>query len=423
MTVALILLALGQGLKADLDAIVESPKLRGATVGILVTEMDGKVLYEHNSNSRLLPASNEKLFTCAFALNRLGPHYRPNTRFWREPNALVVRSEGDPTISYESLKTLANRLNPKRKPIWVSEAYRAGYPSTWQLDDLPNRYAAPVYALTIDRGSLELWSVNGKVELRPSRFDLAIAWASHAGPFHDELDVFHHRLTLYGELPKTTQRLDTLGLPDTDFEAASVLGRSVRFVSEVPSRSPDFVYTGEPLSKTLQTCLQMSDNNLAENLLLMSASGGRDLVKPYNEAIPQLKSFLHDQIGLETEDADMADGCGMSRFDLVTASAINRLLRWALRQPTATLWRLSLDHPGAGTMKSRLSGVPFQGKTGTISHVSALSGYLEVGGRTLVVTILLNNFMCAAKDAKELENMLVDKIAVNHSGGTGRAIK
>jgi D-alanyl-D-alanine carboxypeptidase/D-alanyl-D-alanine-endopeptidase (penicillin-binding protein 4) len=113
----------------------------------------------------------------------------------------------------------------------------------------------------------------------------------------------------------------------------------------------------------------------------------------------------------------------MSRFDLVTASAINRLLRWALRQPTAALWRLSLDHPGAGTMKSRLAGVPFQGKTGTISHVSALSGYLEVGGRTLVVTILLNNFMCPAKDAKELENMLVDKIAVNHSGGTGRAIK
>ena len=420
---ALILLALGQGLKFDLDAIVESPKLHGATVGLLVTETDGKVIYEHNANSRLLPASNEKLFTCAFALNRLGPDFRPNTRFWQEPKDLVVRSDGDPTMSYESLLALSKRLNPERKPVLVSEAYRAGYPSTWQLDDLPNRYAAPVYALTIDRGSLELWCVKGKVELRPARFDLAVIWTSHTGQFHDALDVFHHRLTLQGELPKTTQRLDTLGLPDTDFQAASVLGRTVRFVSATPSRPPDFVYTGEAFTKTLQTCLQMSDNNLAENFLLMAASMGHDLANPYDEAIPQLKSFLHDQVGLETEDVDMADGCGMSRHDLVTASAINRLLRWALKQPTAALWRSSLDHPGAGTMKSRLAGVQFQGKTGTISHVSALSGYLDAGGRTVVVTILLNNFACTEKDAKDLENVLVDKIAVNVSGGTGRAIK
>ena len=420
---ALIFLALGQSLKADLDAIVESPKLRGATVGILVTEADGRVLYEHDADRRLLPASNEKLLTCAFALNRLGADFRPNTRFWQEPNALVVRSEGDPTISYESLTKLAKRLNPKRKPVWVSEAYRAGYPGTWQLDDLPNRYAAPVYALTIDRGSLELWSVDGKVELRPARFDLAITWAGRTGPFHDELDVFHHRLTLTGELPKATQRLDTLGLPDADFQAAGVLGRSVRFVAETPTRPPDFVYTGDSLSKTLQTCLQMSDNNLAENLLFMAASRGGDLAKPYAEAIPQLKAFLRAEVGLEDTDADMADGCGMSRHDLVTASAINRLLRWALAQPTAALWRSSLDHPGAGTMKTRLAGVPFQGKTGTMERVSALSGYLDAGGRTVVLTILLNNFTCAAKDAKELENMLVDTITVNVSGGTRRAIK
>jgi serine-type D-Ala-D-Ala carboxypeptidase/endopeptidase (penicillin-binding protein 4) len=417
------LLVLAQGLKADLDAIVESPKLQGASVGILVTETDGRVLYSHDAGRRLLPASNEKLFTCAFALNRLGPNFRPITRFWKEPKALVVRSEGDPTLSYDTLTSLAKKLNPKRKTVWLSEAYRAGYPGSWQLDDLPNRYAAPVYALTIDRGSLELWSENGKAELRPAKFDISINWLGHTGPFRDDLDVFHHQLKLQGELPKASQRLDTLGLPDTDVEAAGILGRGVRFVATTPERPPNFVFTGDPISKTLQTCLQMSDNNLAENFLLMAASRGHDLDKPYDEAIPQLKAFLHDAVGLETADVDMADGCGMSRHDLVTASAVNRLLRWALTQPTADLWRASLDHPGSGTMKSRLQGVPFEGKTGTLSNVSALSGYLSSGGRTVVLTILLNNLVCPTKDAKELENVLVEKIAVNLSGGTGRAIK
>ncbi|MHB8636657.1 MAG: D-alanyl-D-alanine carboxypeptidase/D-alanyl-D-alanine endopeptidase [Fimbriimonadaceae bacterium] len=422
MTALLFLLA-GQGLKADLDAIVASPALAGASVGILVTETDGRVLYEHEANRRLLPASNEKLLTCAFALSQLGPGFRPVTKFWTEPNALVVRSTGDPTISYDTLVKLREQLNPAHKPVIVSEAYRAGYPGTWELDDLPNRYAAPVFALTVDRGSLELWAVDGKVQLRPAPFDLTLSWANHTGPFHDDLDVFHRRLTLSGQLPKTTERLDTLGLPDTDVEAAKLLGPSVQFAAATPARTPDFVYTGDPIAKTLATCLQMSDNNLAENFLLMAASKGNDLDKPYDEAVPQLKAFLKNEMGIDTADADMSDGCGMSRHDFVTPAAINKVLRWALKQPTASLWRASLDHPGSGTMKTRLAGVAFQGKTGTMDRVSALSGYLDAGGRTVVVTILLNNYACPTKDAKEQENLLVDKIAVNVSGGTGRAIK
>jgi len=422
--VPIVLLNLfAQNLKADLDAIVMSPKLRGATAGILVTETDGTVLYEHEADRRLNPASNEKLFTCAYALHVLGPDFRPNTRFWAERDALVVRSEGDPTLPYDALQSIAKKLNPRRKPVKVSEAFRAGYPATWELDDLPNRYAAPVYAFTVDRASLELWCVNGKVELRPARFDIGIERVSHTGPFHDEFDVFHHRLKLYGELPKTDKRLDTLGLPDADFQAASVLGRSVRFVTEAPSRPPDFVYTGDPIKETLATCLQMSDNNLAESFLLMAASRKGDLDDPYGQAIPQLKAFLHDQVGLDPGEADMADGCGMSRHDWVTPWAINRLLRWSLRQTTGPMWRTSLDHPGSGTLTYRLKGIPFQGKTGTIDCVSAISGYLDVDGRTVVVSIILNNFACTSHDAKELENMLVEKITVNLSGGTRRALK
>ncbi len=411
------------GLQGDIDGILASPKLKGASVAVVVQEAGGEVLYSHDGDRRLLPASNEKLFTCAFALSGLGPNYRPQTRFWKEPRALVVRSPGDPTISYETLKALGKKLNPNRKPVEVSEAYRAGYPEGWQLGDLPNRYAAPVFALTVDRGSLELWSENGKLQFKPAQFDLALDWKRRTGEFSDSLDVFHHRLTLRGAIPKETKRLDTLGLPDCDYEVASLLGKSVRFVDTTPTRPPDFTQVGDPISKTMQTCLQMSDNNLAENLLLMAASHSQDLNDPYHEAIPQLKAFLKGQIGLTEADVDPADGCGMSRHNLVTANAIVKVLQWALKQPTGPLWRKMLDHPGSGTMKSRLAGISFQGKTGTLEHVSALSGYLQVGGRTVIVSILLNNFVGPSSEAKNLENMLVSKIKANLLGGTSRAIE
>jgi D-alanyl-D-alanine carboxypeptidase/D-alanyl-D-alanine-endopeptidase (penicillin-binding protein 4) len=422
MTALLLLLTL-QGLNADIDAIIASPKLHGASVGIVVQDVDGPVLYEHNPELRLLPASNEKLFTCAFALSRLGSGYRPRTLFWKEKNTLIVRSSGDPTTSYQSLKEIGRRLNPHRKPVEVSEAYRAGYPEGWQLGDLPNRYAAPVYALTVDRGSLELWNVEGRPQLRPARFDLAIAWNKRPGQFSDSLDVFHHRLTLTGALPKETKRLDTLGLPDSDFEAASLLGKSVRFVDHVPTRKPDFIALGNPITETMQTCLQMSDNNLAENFLLMAASRNHDLVDPYHEAIPQLKDFLKQSVGITEQESDPADGCGMSRHNVVTARAIVKLLSWSLNQSTALTWRLMLDHPGSGTMKSRLPGLSFQCKTGTLEHVSALSGYLNVSGHTFIISILLNNFAGPTSDAKKLEDLLVSKINANLLGGTRRAIK
>jgi D-alanyl-D-alanine carboxypeptidase/D-alanyl-D-alanine-endopeptidase (penicillin-binding protein 4) len=405
-------------LAMGLDSVLADPRLKGAMVAVTVQSPDGKVLYERNADLRLLPASNEKLFTCSFALHELGADFRPTTLFWKTPKALIVRANGDPTMSLHDLRVLTKQLNPKRKPVWLSEAYKPGYPDGWQLADLPNRYAAPVYALTIDRGGIELWSHDGKLEFKPDRFDIAVDRGSPSGPFKDVFDVFKNRLAVSGEVPNTDQRLDTLGLPHTDYEAARILGDGYHEVDDVPTRKPDFVQVGAPIATTMQTCLQMSDNNLAENFLLMAASRGETLANPYDQAVAKLTKFLTETIGLSPEQTSPADGSGMSRHNMETVGGIAQLLRWTLQQPTAKLWRSMLDHPGSGTLKTRMRGIAFQGKTGTLEGVSALSGFVETHQGLRVVSIIENNFTCKSSVAKGIEDEVIRKIAADTTDGT-----
>jgi PBP4 family serine-type D-alanyl-D-alanine carboxypeptidase len=97
-----------KALAARIDRILDRPELRGASVGIEVRrQADGEVLYEHDADRLLPPASTAKLVTCAAALRLLGKDYRFETTLVRRgPIArgvlrgdLVLVASGDPNLS------------------------------------------------------------------------------------------------------------------------------------------------------------------------------------------------------------------------------------------------------------------------------------------------------------------------------------
>ena len=54
---------------ADIKQLLNDPALSGSITGIMVVDTkDGSVFYAKNENTRLIPASNRKLFTSAAAL-------------------------------------------------------------------------------------------------------------------------------------------------------------------------------------------------------------------------------------------------------------------------------------------------------------------------------------------------------------------
>src|SRR5690348_11224948 len=111
-----------------------------------------------------------------------------------------------------------------------------------------------------------------------------------------------------------------------------------------------------------------------------------------------MRAFL-GRIGIDDDEATFGDGAGLSRHDLVTPAATVKLLAWIARQPFANVLRNALPVAGIdGTLQYRMRDNAatdnVQAKTGTLSHVYTLSGYVtDAAGERLAFSLMLNRYL------------------------------
>lgn len=324
-------------------------------------------------------------------------------------------------MSYADLMEIRSQLGIRRAmPVQIHQAYGPLYPPGWEWDDLRNKYAAPVSAFSVDRSSFELWTEAGKLFYLPASYGATAEYTEGGDSLNIDFDPRTMAAKVSGPIPKERSLLDTLAIGNPDFAAASVLGNRPSRIDEVPDSQPTLVHTGPALSEILKADLPSSDNNISENLMLIASgitSKDRD---PYSLAEQKVSEFLVGTVGLAPEDVRVADGSGLSRHNVITPRAVARLLAWADVQPTKTLWHSCLAHPGEeGTLKNRLAGVPFEGKTGTMEMVSALSGYLHLkDGRTLEVAIMVNDYASSTAETRDLQDTIIKHLLDDGNEGT-----
>lgn len=403
-----------------LDQLLDKPELAGSLIGVHVCELDGTPLYSRNEKLRLMPASNQKINTVAYALWRLGPDYRPTTKFWKMADRIVVQSDGDPSMTYDDLVAIKKKLQAKDDiPVFVNQSYRPGFGPGWEWDDLPNRYAPAICAFSVDKGGFELWADPAKVWMKSSTFGIKLRRID-AEKTSWNFDFQNRIMTFRGPLPKSSAMLEAFAIPEPDRAAALTIGSYFLPTTDVPNGEPDYIHRGKPMSELAKLCLVPSDNFIAENLLFMAAQKEGPLgANPWDTAQKRMKSFLVKEVGLEPSEVDPYDGSGLSRHNNVTSSGIAKLLRWAKRQPTAALWMDSLAVPGSGTLRNRLKDSSFRGKTGTLNKVVSLSGYCKVkGGREVVVSIVFNHFLGDSAVARNTADEFVRKIESGNAFGT-----
>ncbi len=115
----------------------------------------------------------------------------------------------------------------------------------------------------------------------------------------------------------------------------------------------------------------------------------------FEGGIAALKKFLR-LAGLKEEEYFFTDGSGLSRRDLITPAAMVRLLLYDAKQPWGAAFEETLPVAGIdGSLAERFLNTPaaklIHAKTGTLSHVSALSGYGQtLSGRRFAFSIICN---------------------------------
>ena len=408
------LLPLAFQASTSLDALLDSnPSLAGASYAVTISRMNGEILFNRNGGRRLIPASNQKLLSTIYAVHTLGLNFRPKTTIIECADQIGVISEGDPSMSTARLVQIGKDLVSRNKPVYVQQAYRPGVPSGWESDDLINRYAAPVYAFTVDQGAFKVESVAGVVKPLPSELGVILSIKPSKGAVRVKYFLEQQKVSIEGDLGTDDKTLETLALREPDRSAARFLG--TRFANDpLPKYAEPFSrreYFGDPMPKLLADCLQPSDNQYAEQLLLMAAAK-RGLIKdpttPYGPARADEQKFFETVVGVPVGDLRPVDGSGLARQNLVTTRAIAKMLQWSASQPWFPVFDAALASPGVGTLKSRLAGSTFRGKTGTLTSVVGLSGYVNAPtGERLIVSIVINNTVDTSAKVRDCADQII----------------
>jgi PBP4 family serine-type D-alanyl-D-alanine carboxypeptidase len=122
--------------------------------------------------------------------------------------------------------------------------------------------------------------------------------------------------------------------------------------------------------------------------------------------------------GIEPDSYVMYDGSGLSRYNYVTADMLVRILRRMHEDPRHAAPFIATLPIGAvdGSLARRYVGRPAErrvwAKTGSISNVRSLSGYvLTAGGETLAFAILANHFTAPQSEIDAVTDAIVDTLA------------
>ena len=431
-------------LGAKIDAIANRAEFSRSRWGILIQPLSSPTtLYSRDSQKYFIPASNVKLLTTAAALQKLGGDFRIKTSVYSGENGnLHIVGRGDPSIAEAQLKSLAQQLKQRGisrvNELIGDDSYFQGNPvnPNWEWEDAQAGYGAPINSLIFNQNAIELilspqaigqplkvtfaqpkpinqWQIqNNSVTVGQNESEFVEVGREFDKPIlrvSGQLRVGAESESAYVAVVNPANNFlqhfqQVLAAEGIAVKQALVASNSRSFTQELANiESP-------PLAELVKETNRESNNVYAEVLVrLLGKETGKMPVPQEQETgkmpvsqeqdtmeigLKELKTTL-TQLGINPNTYKLADGSGLSRHNLISPEALVQTLRLMANSPLASIYRASLPVAGeSGTLKNRFitpNRVILQAKTGTLSGVAALSGYVEVPNyEPLVFSIMVN---------------------------------
>lgn len=429
-----------------------------------------RFLYSHDSPRKFIPASNTKLVVTTVAMGLLGPDWRYTTTFGvagaagdTSVRALVIRASGDPTWSarffssdFAVLDMFADSLarNGIRRidgDVIVDASIFAPqrvHPA-WEIGDLPWYYAAPTAAFAVAEAAVTMIvesNASGSVVRVPDapmllpivnrvRMDTAGARRN----VDIDYEAWPATLTVTGSMPPNAADTSFIAIPNLEeFSARAlvealkrhgiVVTGSARIVRDsaalaaLPSARNVFAFQSPPMKDVVAGILKPSQNWIAEQLLkTLGAVNGRR--GSWSGGLQVERRYLIDVVRIDSTQFSLSDGSGLSAQNVISPHALIELLEHARKAPWGQLYHNALPTPGrrvqganigAGTLTNRLLEVEgrLAAKTGTITNVNSLSGYLRnAEGRDITFSIMTNTSGRSSAEVRRAMDAIVKAIA------------
>jgi D-alanyl-D-alanine carboxypeptidase/D-alanyl-D-alanine-endopeptidase (penicillin-binding protein 4) len=446
-------------LRKSIDEILTDSIFIPARVGIKIVSLSGgRVLYERDSKALFHPASNLKLLTTATALHVLGKDYKFKTAVYSDsaiqngvlPGNLYIKGFGNPDFTSKDLVWMVGQLKEKglrriRGDVvgdvsFFDDLY---WGNGWMWDDEPSSYEAFITPLSINKNSVKVIVKPGdkvgdpvQVHLEPETkyVELMNSGLTGSDSITNTIEVtrrFKERLNtivVRGSLPRGSQECEfdlsvwqpelyAVKLLQEELEQEGIVVEGTARLGNVGNGLKPIVLHEWPVDSVVIHLNKVSDNLSAENTLKVIAAEKRGPPGTSQSGISIVNEYL-SSIGIDTSSYLMADGSGVSHYNLVNAETIVDLLSAVYKQREHfDLFYRSLPVAGMdGTLERRMKGTSAEGrvraKTGTESGVSSLSGYVPMRSADMIVfSILMNDFIGSPRPYRDAQDKIVELLA------------
>ena len=310
----------------------------------------GEIISSYNEDVPRLPASNQKLFSSAYVLSKYKLNNNLKTSLFKNKNDYYLLGQGDPDLNYEDIIELISNVKENKIINFniVEIDSKLYWPNGWTNTDKLYEYGSPITSLAI--------------ESNHNKYDDIYALKNFIKNY------------LKNKFPNSKIYIDFF-----DSEKTFYL-KNIKEINKVYST---------PILSLLTLTNSESHNFTAESLFKNASNTWND-----NNYI-KLKRWLENK-GLPATNAYFADASGLSRKNKITTKLVVLFLDKMRYFNDFKAYQSTLSITGVrGTLAKRfvnseLSG-KFFGKTGTLSNVFALSGFLYKNEKPIIISIIQNS--------------------------------
>ncbi len=401
--------------KAAQENVLKAPGLEHAHVGISIYSTGSKkYLYNHNGNKYFVPASNTKIPTTYVAMKYLGDSL-PGIKVQELDDKIILTGTGDPTFLDPefSNQPVFDFLKKTSKPVYATKdsiatsAWGSGWAwGDYDADYMPERSSLPVYSNVV-------WfygKKNGAYHYFPKYPGLAVT-ARGVGDYLTGVDrrLMSNDFTIKLGAPALKEvRVPFITSVTLQWQLlADTLHKNITLTDEKISNA--YTIYSQPTDSMLTRLMHRSDNFYAEQTVLMASNALLGSMDNYQFFDTILKSDFKDL----PQKPRWADGSGLSRYNLFTPQDFVAILEKIKDEFGMERVKTIFPTGGRGTLSAYYkdeAGYIFA-KTGTLSGVLALSGFLYTKKNELLIfSFLVNNHNMSSTDVRRTVEKFIKSV-------------
>lgn len=425
--------------KDKLDSLTSSSFFDTTIVALDVYDLTtDKVIFQKNNKLLLRPASNMKILTTAAGLYFLGKDYTFKTSLYYSGNIrngvlqgnLYVKGGFDPDFTYDDLDSLILILKKNGIRSLTGNIYGDITPKDslfwgkgWMWDDDPSTDAPYLSALNINDNAIIVNKEKGRVpELNPKTTYVKLEKAAVMDiDYLDRKWLPRENTILYNGVTLGNKSISTkvnVFAPEKYFMhlfCEKLIENNMYKQVKYNFNSSDYMKLIGNFERRYDTVIvnlnKMSDNLSAEMTLLALASLSKNKSASAADGVVFLDSLIYLS-GLNPDNYSIVDGSGVSHYNLLSSELLLGVLKFMYKSRPDLFNTLYNSFPIGGvdgTLRNRLKDSlvynNVHAKTGTLSGVSSLSGYLTtIDNHIIAFSIMMQNYSANSSRARYFQD-------------------